>query len=124
MADIRTQTAKESKCVNRLKRVFRLGSQTRNTLQSRSDTPPPSVAAPSAVPSPLVNPAPTTTMASKEAAKLRAKYTHFRILIIGRANAGKTTLLKRVCNTWEDPVYNRVSYQLRLISPYQKFPTD
>ncbi|KAF8987211.1 hypothetical protein BDQ17DRAFT_1375340, partial [Cyathus striatus] len=27
----------------------------------------------------------------------------FRILVIGRANAGKTTLLKRVCNTTEDP---------------------
>ena len=44
----------------------------------------------------------------EEAAKLRAKYTHFRILVIGRANAGKTTLLKRVCNTKEDPVYSKV----------------
>ena len=34
---------------------------------------------------------------------LRTKYTHFRILVIGRANAGKTTLLQRVCNTTEDP---------------------
>ena len=34
---------------------------------------------------------------------LRAKYTHFRILVIGRANAGKTTLLQRVCNTNDDP---------------------
>ena len=34
---------------------------------------------------------------------LRAKYTCFRILVIGRANAGKTTLLQRVCNTTEDP---------------------
>ncbi|KAF8335194.1 hypothetical protein F5887DRAFT_892116 [Amanita rubescens] len=42
-----------------------------------------------------------------EAAKLRAKYTHFRILVIGRANAGKTTLLKRICNTKEDPVYSQ-----------------
>ena len=33
----------------------------------------------------------------------RRKYTHFRILVIGRANAGKTTLLKRVCNTTEEP---------------------
>ena len=54
-----------------------------------------------AQPAPTVNP--------KEAAKLRAKYTHFRILVIGRANAGKTTLLKRVCNTKEDPVYRKVS---------------
>ncbi|PPQ76603.1 hypothetical protein CVT26_012856 [Gymnopilus dilepis] len=35
--------------------------------------------------------------------ELRQKYDHFRILIIGRANAGKTTILKRVCNTTEDP---------------------
>ncbi|KAG6906506.1 hypothetical protein DXG01_013576 [Tephrocybe rancida] len=37
------------------------------------------------------------------ASKLSDKYTHFRILVIGRANAGKTTLLKRVCNTTEEP---------------------
>ena len=57
-----------------------------------------------------------------EAAKLRAKYTRFRILVIGRANAGKTTLLKRVCNTTEEPsIYdedkNLVSYRL-LIAIY------
>ncbi|KAG6862105.1 hypothetical protein C0995_005915 [Termitomyces sp. Mi166 len=41
------------------------------------------------------------------ACELREKYEHFRILVIGRANAGKTTLLKRVCNTDEDPcIYN------------------
>ncbi|KAG6877284.1 hypothetical protein C0993_008878 [Termitomyces sp. T159_Od127] len=39
----------------------------------------------------------------RAASELRKKYTHFRILIIGRANAGKTTILKRVCNTTEDP---------------------
>ncbi|KAG6881126.1 hypothetical protein C0993_002737, partial [Termitomyces sp. T159_Od127] len=39
----------------------------------------------------------------RAAAELRKKYTHFRILVIGRANAGKTTILKRVCNTTEDP---------------------
>ena len=27
----------------------------------------------------------------------------FRVLIIGRANAGKTTILKRVCDTTESP---------------------
>ncbi|PPQ88121.1 hypothetical protein CVT25_004905 [Psilocybe cyanescens] len=52
-----------------------------------------------------------------EAAELRAKYKHFRILVIGRANAGKTTLLKRVCNTTEEPsIYddskNLVSYSI------------
>ena len=34
---------------------------------------------------------------------LRKKYRVFRILVIGRANAGKTTLLKRVCNTTDEP---------------------
>ncbi|KAG6912413.1 hypothetical protein DXG01_014777 [Tephrocybe rancida] len=37
------------------------------------------------------------------ASKLHDKYTRFRILVIGRTNAGKTTLLKRVCNTTEEP---------------------
>ena len=37
------------------------------------------------------------------ASNIREKYTHFRILVIGRANAGKTTLLQRVCNTTEEP---------------------
>ena len=46
-------------------------------------------------------------MSDKDLYDLRAKYTHFRILVIGRANAGKTTLLKRVCNTTKDPcIYN------------------
>src|ERR1700678_619350 len=62
---------------------------------------------------PPANPVPVTLVA--EAAKLRAKYTHFRILVIGRADAGKTTLLKRVCNTNEDPVYDKVSYHLHLM---------
>ena len=28
----------------------------------------------------------------------------FRVLIIGRANAGKTSILRRVCGTTENPV--------------------
>ncbi|KAJ7192523.1 hypothetical protein GGX14DRAFT_324651, partial [Mycena pura] len=34
---------------------------------------------------------------------LRSKCKHFRILVVGRANAGKTTLLKKVCNSGDDP---------------------
>ncbi|KAF7373067.1 GTP-binding protein [Mycena sanguinolenta] len=37
------------------------------------------------------------------AINLRQKCSHFRVLVIGRANAGKTTLLKKVCNSVEDP---------------------
>ena len=85
------QTAKESNWKglrNRLKEMFRQG------------TPPVD----------LVPTVSTITTNRKEAKKLRAKYTHFRILVIGRANVGKTTLLKRVCNTKEDPVYGKVRY--------------
>ncbi|KAG1722915.1 GTP-binding protein [Suillus lakei] len=40
-------------------------------------------------------------------AKIREKIGRFRILVIGRANAGKTTILQRVCNTRENPeIYN------------------
>ncbi|KAG2125448.1 GTP-binding protein [Suillus clintonianus] len=39
--------------------------------------------------------------------EIKEKIHRFRILIIGRANAGKTTILQRVCNTKENPdIYN------------------
>ncbi|KIM26308.1 hypothetical protein M408DRAFT_313686 [Serendipita vermifera MAFF 305830] len=40
--------------------------------------------------------------------ELLERCNKFRVLIIGRANAGKTTILKRVCDTAEEPeVYNK-----------------
>lgn len=42
-----------------------------------------------------------------DAENLRRRYNRFRILIIGRANAGKTTILQKVCGTTKAPVvYN------------------
>ncbi|KAJ7027077.1 hypothetical protein C8F04DRAFT_1123387 [Mycena alexandri] len=41
--------------------------------------------------------------AMQDAIELRRKCPQFRILVIGRANAGKTTLLKKVCESIEDP---------------------
>ena len=41
---------------------------------------------------------------SDRAAAVRKRFPRFRILIIGRANAGKTTLLQRVCKTTESPI--------------------
>jgi GTPase SAR1 family protein len=41
---------------------------------------------------------------SDRAADVRKKFPRFRILVIGRANAGKTTLLQRVCKTTESPI--------------------
>ena len=38
------------------------------------------------------------------AAAVKKKFPQFRILVVGRANAGKTTLLQRVCNTTESPI--------------------
>jgi GTPase SAR1 family protein len=35
---------------------------------------------------------------------VQSTYDKFRILIIGRANAGKTTILQRTCNTTDEPV--------------------
>ena len=52
---------------------------------------------------------------------IRKKFGRFRVLIIGRANAGKTTILKKICNSIEDPeIYddqgNRVGlYIVRLV---------
>jgi len=96
------QTAKESKSKrfrNRLQKMFGRG-----TPPSRSLAPPADLV-------------PTITTDPEEASRLRAKYTHFRILVIGRANAGKTTLLKRVCNTKEDPVYSEVRYMRFALYP-------
>ena len=35
-------------------------------------------------------------------------YVKFRVLIIGRANAGKTSILQRVCDTTESPEIYRL----------------
>ncbi|KAG5651691.1 hypothetical protein H0H81_007803 [Sphagnurus paluster] len=89
MSDNRQKTAKESKGFrNRLENL--IGLRSRSTPQSRSNSPS------TVVPVVATDP------------KLLAKYTRFRILVIGRANAGKTTLLKRVCNTTEEPsIYDK-----------------
>ena len=111
MADDRHQTVKESKGIgNRLKKALGLGSRRTSPV----------------APVPPATLAPAITIDQKEAAKLRAKYTRFRILVIGRANAGKTTLLKRVCNTTEEPsIYdedkNLVSYSLIVITILSSF---
>ncbi|KAG1780615.1 hypothetical protein EV702DRAFT_731045 [Suillus placidus] len=45
--------------------------------------------------------------------KIKERIGRFRILVIGRANAGKTTILQRVCNTRENPeIYNSAGEKL------------
>ncbi|EDR01097.1 small GTP-binding protein domain [Laccaria bicolor S238N-H82] len=47
--------------------------------------------------------------------RLRWIAKHFRVLIIGRANAGKTTILQRVCNTTEQPkIFNQNGHEIDL----------
>ncbi|KAG2118714.1 uncharacterized protein F5147DRAFT_565093 [Suillus discolor] len=42
-----------------------------------------------------------------DSSRIREKIGCFRILVIGRANAGKTTILQRVYNTRDNPkIYN------------------
>ncbi|KAH8985065.1 hypothetical protein EDB86DRAFT_3049455, partial [Lactarius hatsudake] len=38
----------------------------------------------------------------------RVPKIRFRVLIIGRANAGKTTILQRVCGTTDTPIFYRI----------------
>ena len=40
----------------------------------------------------------------EKAIEIRSKCKHFRVLIIGRSNAGKTTILKKVCNSIDEPM--------------------
>jgi len=47
---------------------------------------------------------PKPQLTDEQIQKLKAKFTQFRILVIGRANAGKTTILRRLCNTTGDPM--------------------
>ena len=37
----------------------------------------------------------------------------FRVLVIGRANAGKTSILQRVCETTESPTIYRAGKEVR-----------
>ena len=48
------------------------------------------------------------TLMSTERNNRRIPNIQFRVLIIGRANAGKTSILQRVCDTTESPtIYRR-----------------
>ncbi|EDR13861.1 uncharacterized protein LACBIDRAFT_304960 [Laccaria bicolor S238N-H82] len=51
----------------------------------------------------------------RRAQNLRRVAKRFRVLIIGRANAGKTTILQRVCKTTEQPkIFNREGHEIDL----------
>ncbi|EDR14541.1 small GTP-binding protein domain [Laccaria bicolor S238N-H82] len=51
----------------------------------------------------------------RRARNLRMMTGRFRVLIIGRANSGKTTILQRVCNTTEQPkIFNQEGDEIDL----------
>jgi len=53
-------------------------------------------------------------MATTDAQDLRERIGRFRVLIVGRANAGKTTILQKVCNTTDDPeIYDTKGKKVR-----------
>ena len=46
---------------------------------------------------------------------IKKKFGRFRILVIGRANAGKTTILKKICDSTENPeIYDDKGNKVRL----------
>ncbi|KAG1894749.1 uncharacterized protein F5891DRAFT_1194905 [Suillus fuscotomentosus] len=50
-----------------------------------------------------------------DTSEIREKIGRFRILVVGRANAGKTTILQRVCNTRDNPeIYNGAGKKIDL----------
>ncbi|KAJ7798429.1 hypothetical protein B0H14DRAFT_2388707 [Mycena olivaceomarginata] len=53
----------------------------------------------------------------ERAIDIRKKCGHFRILVIGRANAGKTTILKKVCDSTKDPkIFNPTGKKVGVLS--------
>ncbi|KAG1723321.1 hypothetical protein EDB19DRAFT_364496 [Suillus lakei] len=77
------------------------GLEQRQSIQPLPPSPPPSP--PNVTSSNRESHLPSTV----DSSKIRKKIGRFRILIIGRANAGKTTILQRVCNTRDNPeIYN------------------
>ena len=63
-------------------------------------------------------------LSAQQMAELRDVFTQFRILVIGRANAGKTTILRKLCNasTGEpvifDPTGKKVKCMIQVHARY------
>ena len=51
---------------------------------------------------PVHQPTITNRRLALEPDQIREECSHFRILVIGKANAGKTTILRKVCNVDSD----------------------
>ena len=64
-----------------------------------------------------IDPAPTAQMGTAQSCtaenRPRLPVITFRVLVIGRANAGKTSILQRVCETTESPTIYRGGEKVR-----------
>ena len=63
---------------------------------------------------------------ARDAAAIRAECPQFRILIIGKANAGKTTILRKVCNAKPDAkpiIYDAEGKEVQQVQQVQQVPT-
>ncbi|KAG9312606.1 hypothetical protein JVU11DRAFT_7003 [Chiua virens] len=94
---------------------FRSNAPTRSSAESLAEPPTEPLAGPSteSLAAPLAEPlaGPSAEFPEESSAEsimqmdgIREKFGRFRILIIGRANAGKTTMLKQICNSTDEPV--------------------
>src|ERR1700722_11415338 len=56
---------------------------------------------------------PQALPSSSDGVDIRKKFPRFRILILGRANAGKTTVLKKMCETNKNPIiHNKYGHEV------------
>ncbi|KAH8995994.1 hypothetical protein EDB92DRAFT_1844380, partial [Lactarius akahatsu] len=62
----------------------------------------------------VLGPRPTFSNIVIQQHRRRLPKVQFRVLIIGRANAGKTSILQRICETTESPVIYRGRKEVRL----------
>ncbi|KAI9433200.1 hypothetical protein H4582DRAFT_2061240 [Lactarius indigo] len=62
----------------------------------------------------VLGPRPTFSNTVIQQHRRRIPEVQFRVLIIGRANAGKTSILQRICETTESPVIHRGREEVRL----------
>ena len=61
------------------------------------------------------------TIARRGTKGTRIPEVRFRVLVIGRANAGKTSILQRVCDTTESPKIYRGGEEVRSTNYVYKF---
>ena len=64
-------------------------------------------------------------MGLDEVERLRAKFNRFRVLIFGRANAGKTSILAQICRSTKDKaIRTRDGEQASLVNSIAFYFTD